>query len=181
MNYLFLDVATNCGWAAWGSGMAAPIYGTWKLPGDPGEVGRKCIELHRHMAELHQMLPFQRINFEAAVPSPGMGGRTNMNTTSLLLGLVSHVESFAYVISARCRMVPQGSWRAHFIGQGRRLKSQTYKEFKALSTKACHDIGWRPADNNAADALGGLSYTIHLAGEDVPWRDAATFGARMAS
>ena len=180
--YLALDIATKCGFATWKPGMAKPIYGTWALPGDAGEVGRKCIELHRKMAELHQLMPVSRLYFEGGIPASGLQGFTNMQTIYCLAALAAHAESFAFAISARCRNVPQTSWRKHFVGRGvRRGSGLDVKQFKALSTARCHEFDWHPADNNAADALAVLDYAVHLAGEDVPWRDAATFGARMAS
>ncbi len=174
--WVALDIATRCGWAAWEPGMDKPIYGTWTLPGEPGEVGRKGCELHRKLADLHRLSPIERLYFEGGIPPSGLSGFSNMTTIYLLAGLAAHAESFAYAVSARCRNVPQTSWRKHFVGRGiRKGSGLNPKQFKALSTKRCHELGWMPQDDNAADALAILDYAIHLAGVTPPWVDAATF------
>lgn len=175
--FVALDIATKTGWAAWTPGWEKPIYGTWALPGDPGEVGRKGCELHRKLADLHKMEPVTRLYFEGGIPTNGLAGNTNMTTIYLLAGLAAHAESFAYAVSARCRNVPQTSWRKHFVGRGTRPKGTDYKTFKALSTHRCHELGWFPPDDNCADACAILDYAIHLAGISTPWQDRAVFGA----
>jgi hypothetical protein len=169
-----LDIATKCGWAQWHPSWAKPIYGTWDFSGvDAGEVGRRCIMLHRKLADLHAMCGIERLNFEGGVPSNGFAGNTNMTTLYTLAALAGHAESFAYAVGARCRNVPQARWRKHFVGKGSGFKT---KEFKALSMTRCRSLDWHPSDDNAADALGVLDYTIHLAGITPPWLEAAAFG-----
>lgn len=173
--YLALDIATKCGWAAWEPGRDKPIYGTWRLVGEPGEVGRKGAELHRKLADLHQLMPIEFLNFEGGIPTNGLSGNTNMTTIYLLAGLAAHAESFAYAVGARCRNVPQASWKKHFLGAGKRPKAMTAAQFKKQSTVRCHELGWYPEDDNAADALAVLDYTLHLAGVKTPWQDASVF------
>jgi hypothetical protein len=176
--FVALDIATNCGWAAWEPGWEKPIYGTWVLRGDAGEVGRKGIELHRYLTDLHSMAKdgITRLYFEGGIPTNNLGGMTNMQTIYLLAGLAAHAESFAYAVSARCRNVPQTSWRKHFVGRGiRKGSGLDVKGFKALSTARCHELGWMPKDNNAADALAVLDYAIHLSEITTPWQDRSVF------
>lgn len=174
--FVALDIATRCGWAAWTVGWEKPIYGTWTLAGDAGEVGRKGVELHRKLADLHQMEAIDRLYFEGGIPTNGgIAAKTNMTTIYLLAGLAAHAESFAYAVNARCRNVPQTSWRKHFVGRGIRPKGVPYKDFKALSTARCHELGWFPADDNAADACAILDYAIHLSGTPTPWQDKSVF------
>ena len=179
MSFVALDIASKTGWAMWSPGMAKPLYGVWHLKGEPGEVGRKGVELHRKLADLHSLDAIHSLTFEGGIPTNGMSGFTNMTTIYLLAGLAAHAESFAYAVSARCRNVPNASWRAHFVGAGRRPKALDAKQYKALSTKRCHDLDWHPSDDNCADALGVLDYTLHLAGQHVPWQERATFGGAI--
>jgi hypothetical protein len=176
--FVALDIATRCGWAAYEAGMSRPIYGTWALPGEAGEVGRKSIELHRKLTDLHSMAKdgITRLYFEGGIPTNSLGGKTNMQTIYLLAGLAAHAESFAYAVSARCRNVPQTSWRKHFVGRGiRKGIGLNYKQFKALSTSRCHELGWMPQDDNAADALAILDYALHLSEITTPWQDKSVF------
>lgn len=172
--FVALDVATRCGYAQWAPGWVKPIYGTWILPGEVGEVGRKAVTLHRRLSDLHALSAITSLTFEGGIPSNALGGHTNMSTLYLLAALSGHVESFAYAVNARCRNVPQASWRKHFIGKGSGFKS---KDFKAMSIARCREIGWSPHDDNASDALGVLDYTLHLAGVETPWQQASVFGA----
>lgn len=177
MSFVFLDIATNCGFAQWEEGWAKPIYGSWRLPGEAGEVGRACVALHRNLSDLHDMAPIDRLYFEGGLPSNGLAGKTNATTLYKLAALAGHAESFAYAINARCRNVPQASWRRHFIGKGSGFKT---KDFKALAIQRCHEYGWAPQCDNAGDALGGLDYSIHLSEIVPPWRDANVLRREIA-
>ena len=175
--FVALDIATRCGWAAWTPGWDKPIYGAWVLPGDAGEVGRAAMALHQNLADLHAMDPIDRLYFEGGIPTNRMGGATNMVAIYKLAGLAAHAESFAYAVNARCRNVPQGSWRKHFIGKGAGFKT---KDFKAMSIARCREYGWNPLCDNAADALGVLEYAIHLSELSPPWRDATVLRREIA-
>ena len=177
MSFVALDIATNCGWAAWNPGWDKPIYGAWTLPGDAGEVGRAAVALHHKLADLHAMEPITRLYFEGGIPTNGLSGNTNMTTIYKLAGLAAHAESFAYAVSARCRNVPQGTWRKHFIGKGSGFKTS---QFKAMSIARCREYGWAPQCDNAADALGVLEYAIYLSDEIPPWRDATVLRRELA-
>lgn len=175
--FVALDIATNCGWAAWQEGWAAPIYGAWKLPGEAGEVGRAAMALHQHLADLHAMDPIERLYFEGGIPTNHLAGRTGMTTIYKLAGLAAHAESFAYAVNARCRNIPQGSWKKYFIGKG---SGFTTKTSKAMSLARCREIGWAPQCGDSADALGVLDYAIYLSEIVPPWRDATVLRREIA-
>jgi len=174
--FVALDIATKCGWAQWAPGWAKPIYGTWSLVGEPGEVGRKAVMLHRKLADLHALCAIERLTFEGGIPTNGLSGKINMTTIYLLAGLAAHAESFADAVGARCRNIPNASWRRHFIGKGSGFST---KEFKDMAIKRCRSFDWHPSDDNAADALGQLDYAIHLAGISPPWLQAEAFGRQQ--
>lgn len=180
MSYLALDIATNVGWAQWAPGWEKPACGTWRLPGGAHELGRKACALHQQLADLHSLTEITRIYFEGGIPPSALGGHSNMTTIYVLAGLAAHAESFAHAVSARCRNVPNASWRKHFVGRGSRPKAMNPTQFKNLSMQKCHEIGWRPDSLDAADALGILDYSLHLAGIETPWQKAALFGGALA-
>ena len=176
MSFLALDIATNVGWAQWTPGMTKPACGTWRLPGGTDELGRKACALHQHLADLHSLTEITRIYFEGGIPPSALGGYSNMTTIYVLAGLAAHAESFAHAVSARCRNVPNASWRKHFVGRGSRPKAMGATQFKNLSMVRCHELGWYPDSVDAADACGVLDYSLELAGIETPWRDRAVFG-----
>ena len=178
--FLGLDVATATGWAIWQPGMDRPHYGTWRLPGGGDAIGEKCVALHRQLADLHAVYPFDRVCMEAAIQPGGLQGFTNVQTVHLLVGLCSHVESFCAAYGIRVRQVPNSSWKKYFFGRGVRGKHIDSKTFKKMSMERCNELGWHPDSQDAADACGVLAYMIELSEQIPPWRDATVLRREIA-
>lgn len=180
MSFVALDIASSTGWAQWSPGWAKPIFGTWTLTGEPREVGRKCIQLHRKLADLHSLCPIERLVFEGGIPPSALTGFSNMTTIYLLAALAAHAESFAEAVGARCRNLPNTSWKKHFLGRGvRKGTGLSVADFKKLSISQCNEMGWYPDSNDAADALGILVTAVHLAGLPAPWVNDGVFTRRQ--
>ena len=161
----------------WAPGWDAPLYGLWTLPGEPGEVGRKCVTLHRHLADLHALEPLTRIGFEGGIAPSTLQGFTNVTTINLLVGLASHVESFGFAVSARVRQVPISAWRKHALGKGSGYKRA---EWKKMSMARAREMGWAPQTDDVADSLMVLDYLVYLSALTPPWRDATVLRREIA-
>jgi len=60
------------------------------------------------------------------------------------------------------------SWRKHFVGSMPRGTKR--KEWKDYAIERCQQYGWRPRNDDEADALGLLDYALDLQGIVPPWR-----------
>lgn len=170
MNLLALDLSKrSTGWAAWPAGSDAPIYGHWVLGSQFTSDGRVFACLHRNLAELRQVVPFDFMAIEDPLHPAQLTGHTNIDTLRLLTGLAAHAESFADAVGLRgFRRINVASWRRDFIGsQKRGTKRAT---LKALTIERCRQLGFAPMRDDEADALGLLDYLCSLRDVVPPWR-----------
>ncbi len=158
---LTLDLSTHIGWAAWPSGHSV-AYGTYDLPQTGPDIGRMLRaydDWWRHMAAVHKPT---HLCFEA----PFVGGpRMNNVTIYKLINLAGHTEYAAQASGVRYFQVAIPKWRKHFFGKGGGKRD----EMKALAMRECTRRGWRPADDNQADALGMLDYAAHCLKVKTDW------------
>jgi len=183
---LALDLATTTGWAWHAEGMPRPFFGAFRLPGDPGEVGRPADALERWLRQIFvdtkaKGLPITHFFFEAQ----HVGMKINIDTVYRLIALGGVVEKFAYQTrppgqkKSWCYKVHISEWRKHFIGRGAGFKRGADKRYlpgedpKELAIQKCAEFGWHTDVADAAEALGildfGLSMIPHY---KRPWRDA---------
>ena len=87
-----------------------------------------------------------------AVPS-FMGGKTNIETTRLLMGLAEHLEEWAYG-KTELREATVSQVRAHFIGSNMKAKIA-----KPLTLERCQQFGWPCTTTDEADAAALWDYT----------------------
>lgn len=168
---LALDLATTTGFAYWRPGLAGPKYGRWALPANVGdETERVTLALRRKMHDYHALETFQdgTVIIERAIKKP----TDTMHTLEILLGLVCEASTTARWLGAVPRTIDNGDMVQHWTG-ARHFDGKNAEERraarKAYSMKAAFALGFKPKDDNAADALGLMTYYAHIWNIPVPW------------
>jgi Holliday junction resolvasome RuvABC endonuclease subunit len=161
LRLLALDLATVTGFALWAPGMRLPNYGTLTFA---AEIGAFACDMKDAFDDAFKAWKIDEIFVEA----PLSHGRTQAATTLKLIGAQVIVRMLAYKHGIKVTAVPVSTWRKHFIGAGRAPKAvpkpKRRKWLKATVMAACVARGWPTEDDNAADALGLLSYACHQRG-----------------
>lgn len=168
---LALDLATNCGWAFGktedgssptalqrAAGAAAPPYisNSHRIAKPKCPLGEFFDNFSIFLSDLIEVNNPEFIVFEA----PWVGGKTSQDTARKLMGLACFTEYVAHIkgISQnKVFEVNNREVRTYFIGGN----SGGRDKLKARTIAACHDLGWSPVDDDAADALAVLDFAIH--------------------
>lgn len=168
---LALDLSTITGFAYWKPGMVGPRYGRWPLPEKVGEETELVtLALRRKLHDYHALESFQD---GTVVIERNIKKRTDkLRTLEILTGLVMEASTTARWLGAVPRVIDNGDMVKHWTGQ-RYYEAETSQKRrdirKEYSMKAAFAKGWKPKDDNAADALGLLDYYAHTWKMDVPW------------
>jgi len=153
---LALDLATQTGWAQSRLDGAGLVSGSVRLRGkEPEEKGA---HLQMIIMDHFKVMPFHHLIYEGAVPTSHLRGKTNVDTTYTAYGFPIAVGSTAINMGfpiSRVLRVKVNDWRRHFIGT---TSAGDRKETKRAVIARCRQLGWNPADDNEADALGILDY-----------------------
>lgn len=149
-NILALDLASRFGYAKLRNGEIT--YGSYLLPKTGEDVGRFLVAFE-DWARLFAP-GVDLIIFEA----PWVGEKTSQDTARKLLGLACMTEVVATRLEIVCREENNAVVRKFFIQKGRGERA----ELKKLTIERCRQLGWSPADDDAADALALLNYAMHL-------------------
>lgn len=166
------DVARKLGWAVYADGKLHS--GSQELTTPGGEIGPRAAALWRFMRKLAadygtpDVVGFETPLMPKGQSRPGKPTRITANSTRPGIALCGIVELFAELSTARCYELPQGTWRKAFLGIG---AGRTSEEFKALSISTCRQLGFEPADDNEADAIGQMDTLLHLCRIVPPWRE----------
>jgi hypothetical protein len=171
LSFLALDLSkTSAGWAQFKDGWDRPIYGSFRLGSEYTTIGGTCAALHRELAAIHKLTPVEWGFIEKPLTAAQLQGNTNADSLFILAAIAAHAHSFAYAKSwagQRVIEVNIATWRKHFFGsQPRGTKSKTLKQ---LAWDRCVQLGWRPKNDDEADALGILDYALHTRSITPPW------------
>jgi hypothetical protein len=150
---LALDLATRFGWAE-GTLGDRPISGSQRCASEGATSAEIFGGFFKWLAERMQAFRPHVLVYEAPLTPSHARGKTNINTSRILLGLPAIAEAVANrcgvpVLEARVDDV-----RAHYIGE-RRLRGAEAKKAVILR---CRQLGLQPRDDNEADALALLDY-----------------------
>ena len=169
---LALDLATVTGWALHDPSMQRPFFGAIRLPGKPGEVGKRADHLERWLRDQFKLRRFTHIVFEAQ----HIAAKMDIDTVYMLIALGGVVEKFAFQVGAHCYKVHISEWRKHFIGRGAAFGKTDPKQ---LAMDRCAEYGWHTDIADAAEACGVLDFFLTmLPGHPRPWRDNALLGGQ---
>ena len=151
---LALDLATTTGWA-YGCPGSNPQCGHIRFT-KPGSSRAHTYRAFRtwldetwgQREEIPDLIAYE----SPAVPSI-MGGKTNIDTTRMLVGLAEHVEEWAYG-KAELREATTSQVRCHFLGQNFKAKIA-----KPMTLERCIDFGWDCDTTDESDAAALWDYT----------------------
>jgi len=167
---LALDLSkSSTGWAMWDGESDTARYGSVKLGSEYTDHGNVCARVHVEMSHLYKLLQFEAVFIERPLDPVMMAKINNFDTPFLLYGLATHAFSFCAAKRIKTfHMVHQATWRKHYIGS---MKIGTRKaDLKALAVQRSRELGFKPRNDDEADALGILDYAIALDGVVPPWR-----------
>lgn len=174
-------------------GVRSVVFGSWVLGTEYTSRGGVFDCLKRRLAELHGIVPFQRVFAEEPITPQQLQGHTTIGTLRITLGLAAATEDFCHVFKASTEFpdgvralqeVNIGHWRADFIGkiendaakakarQARKAGDQranATKTLKSLVMERCRQLGFAPRHDDEGDAIGILTYGMLISGETPPW------------
>lgn len=167
---LALDLATTTGWACGRPGKV-PSFGHLRFgkPDTPRPVIYRAFRewLDRYW-NVRGEQPDIIVYESTAVPS-FMGGKTNVNTTKLLMGLAEHLEEWAHN-KIELREATTSQVRCHFIG--RNMKSAIAKP---MTLERCHELGWMCETHDESDAAALWDYQVCALVPELAYRTTRLF------
>lgn len=156
---LFLDLATQTGWASWTPGRA-PSYGHHLLPrcvdaNNDTDIGRFLESFEEWLSAIMVFHKTTYLAFEA----PYVGPKTSQVTARKLLNLSGFTEYLArrHGLKGRYFETNNTKVRKHFFGKGAGPREM----MKRLCLEECARRGFRPKNTDQADALAGLDFMVH--------------------
>ena len=106
---------------------------------------------------------------------PYMVGKSNHNTTQVLIGVYAIMTGIARASNITVWQVSVSTWRKHTLGTS---KFGGRAEAKRAMMKLCQQLGWSAPDDNAADSAG---IWIWAAAKYAPWGAVAVEPLLIAS
>ena len=167
---LALDLSKACtGWALWDTKSDSARVGHWVLGSEYTSDGKTYRKLREEMAALSSLCSIDHIFYEEPLRAEVLHGHTNLATLRVLTGLAAATECLGAELECRSVVpVHNKKWRAIFIG---RQKRGTVREtLKDLAIERCKQLGFRPRNDDEADAIGLLDYGCEALGIMPVWR-----------
>jgi len=157
---LALDLAARTGWALGKVYDRTPRSGSLRFASAGASMGAIFSSYRSWLGRMVNEAAIDLVVFESPMTPSHMGGRTNITTIRMLMGLPAVTEEFfftkglAHDLFYDVREAKVSDIRRHFLGG----KLHRRVAAKALTIAACRRLGWAPADDNAADALALWHY-----------------------
>lgn len=146
---LALDVATKTGHALRRADGRIES-GVIDLSMRKGETsGHRWLKLNRWLVDLHACHPLDEVHFEDCVILSGPG---QTQTARVYGGFVATLEAFCARRDIPTTLHRIGTWKKLFTGNGAAKKPEIIA--------VCQQLGFKPADDNEADAIGILHVAI---------------------
>lgn len=146
---LALDLAKRTGWAIAAHPDAAPLHGSKRFSEGAEPLGRVLLRYWQWLNDMRAVHRPAAVVYEAPIQA---AGHTHESTIEVLRGLVSATALWSEMAQLPCQPGHLSSIRASFCAQGWK------GEPKKAVIDACLMRGWKPVDDNAADALALLAY-----------------------
>ena len=140
-----LDLATKTG-VALGPLGGAPELWTLDLKSN-GEARHHGTRLAKIQGLAHSLIHEHGVTL-IAIEKPFNAAHNSWETTLLTFGLTANVLSWAARKGVAVELYPAQTIAKHFVGSGKLKRA----EKKAAILSECRARGWRPADDNQADA-----------------------------
>lgn len=159
MRILALDISTHCGFAYRAGEDDKPVHGVWEL-GSGGNHGRyfSCLANELEIW-LRSVLRPELVVMEAPLPHQAAKVQGNHpRTVRVLLGLAAIVEMVCHEQAVKCEEANVIDVRQAVLG-----RQPPAGKAKEAVMAFCNTMGWKPASDDAADALMLLEYRQCLA------------------
>lgn len=174
---LALDLASKTGWAVGYPADEKPRSGSVRFAREGAAMGAVFAGCRQWLNDfLATENDVKLVVFEAPMVPQHMAGRTSAEIIRVLIGLCAIVEELTYARGYDVREARVSDVRNHFIGSNRHKR----KEAKSLTAEACYRLGWRPTDDNAADALALWHYQAAILNPDLAVQTSPLFHRRIA-
>ncbi|MGB1214584.1 MAG: hypothetical protein ACPG4X_14565 [Pikeienuella sp.] len=148
---LFLDISTNTGFA-WRSESGLVTSGVKELPQIP-DIGRYLSAYHDWLVSVIDV--FDRDRLCVVYEAPFV---KNVSAVEKLFALSGHTQFVCRRLRvAKYFKCEPDRIRKHFLGSAHGSRELV----KKLTIDECLNRGFDPKDDNEADALAGLDYTMH--------------------
>src|SRR6187399_848697 len=171
-NVLALDLATTTGYA-YGPPRGVPTFGSIRFI-KPGGSRAQAYRSFRAWLEgkwnVRDAQPDLIVYESANVQF--MGGKTNIETIKMLIGLAEHLEEWAHN-KFELREATTAQVRSHFLGQN--MKSAIAKP---ATVERCRQLGWMANTSDEGDALALWNYQCSFLDPEVGVRTSPLFQKR---
>jgi hypothetical protein len=165
MDVLTLDLSkSGTGWARYCEGDAAPKFGTWVLGNAYTDRAGAMVALYLKLQEACVFGDPDLVCYESPLRGDQQSSEDN---NRLLNALAALVEFFCRCKRITCREVNNRTWKAEQL-TNKRLKTG---EIKQLSIAMAKRFGLKPQNDNEADALHILDFTLKFEKITPPWRE----------
>jgi hypothetical protein len=171
MKIVALDLSkSNTGWAHWDTQTEIdPVYGSEVLGSEYTENGMVFAKLHALLSDIEESGEIDAIFYEDAINILPGAKNTNVHAIKLSAGLIAHVESWGYQRGVGIvHAVNMKSWRRTYFGGVSNKIGRA--ELKEMSIERGKLFGWKPRNDDEADALGVLDYATSYMGIQPFWR-----------
>lgn len=154
-NVLALDLATQTGWASRNDN-GSITFGSFRLPKTGDNVGAYLSAFHHWLIEIVDL--FDKPSLTVVFEAPILPKTTGIKVVRKLQGLAGHTEFICDQMGVKsCMEVNNKSVRKHFIGNGGAKRDDA----KRMTIEQCTKRGFRPQNDDEADALAVLDYACH--------------------
>lgn len=168
---LFLDLATTTGWCE-GEPGKSPESGTIRLAPAGASPAAAFGGLIAFLGERLTARRYRLVAYEQPMDPRHL--KTNINTARKLIGMPAIVEGLCHQTGhSRVHEVGVHAIRKSLIG-GRPARGEAKREV----TKHLHLLGYRPADDNEADAIAGWLHVTAIIDPESGARGGPLFAAR---
>ena len=169
MDILAFDLSkASTGWARWSDDQARPTFGSKCLGSEYTSRGDTYVALHKLIIEMTLFGTPDHIVVEAPRNPTHLPYPTKFLNDRQLIGLAEMAHYFAAMLGCTVREVETKDWWPHFNRQGfpKRVKGSSSKDY---TIARCRQFGFKPKNDDEADAIGILSYEMEMRGVLPPW------------
>lgn len=169
MKILALDLSKrSTGFAHWDQSEAVPVYGSECLGSEFTSDGWVFTNLHQLLTNIESAGEIDAIFYEDAINILPGARNTNVHAIKLASGLIAHVESWGFITKTKTHAVNMKSWRRSYFGNIGRGHARA--ELKDFALERSRQLGFKPRNDDEADALGILDYGCSYLDILPPWR-----------
>lgn len=152
MNILALDLGNSLGWALHVRGGALSSGSFDCRPRANEAAGRRWLNFRAHLGELRTAAGEIHAVYYEEVMAHGPRERPNVLAAHAYGGFLAHLETWCALNKIRLVPVSVGTIKKHWTGKGNAKKDAMVAEAKRR--------GFRPVDDNHADALALMRYAL---------------------